>query len=106
MSEYKFEVDNLVLWLGSIKMHLEGSGIALIGIEENRSHLPSAFADFDSDSSSGRIRCWVNGQFDFEVQYLQDEKPLFYRHLDVLSLDSPVLANTLNEFLKALQASS
>lgn len=104
MSEFKFEVDDFVIWLRSTALLMQGTGIALAGIEENREHLPSAVADYDSASSCGRIRLWVNGRFDFEVQSLEDDKPLFYRHGEISNLNSPILANELNEFFKVLQS--
>jgi hypothetical protein len=100
MSEYPLTLEEIVSWFRSREEALAESGISLAEVRQNREHVPSAAADFDTANAIGRINAWAAGHFDFEVLRRADGKDVFFRHEKVLSVHELGLESAYADFLR------
>jgi len=101
LREHILTLPEIVSWFRSKQLSLAGSPISLVGIRERTEYLPAAAADFDGVNAMGRINGWVSGAFDFEALRVSDGKDIFWRHLDVSTVEE--LEPAYADFLRILQ---
>jgi hypothetical protein len=102
MSTFPLKLEEITSWLHTTEKLAEAKGITLVGVRETSEFLPTAGADYDTDTMTAGIRGWVNGLFDFEVYRVSDGKQVYFRHEEVSRIDSPSLQAALEEFLHTL----
>jgi hypothetical protein len=100
MTGYPLTLAEVVSWFRSKQNLLVGSAVSLAGIRERTDYLPAAAADFDGPGTIGRINGWVSGAFDFEALRVSDGKDIFWRHVDVSTVDE--LETAYADFLQIL----
>ena len=100
MTEHPFTLADIVYWCRLKQHSLEGSGVSITNVRQRTEHLPAVAADFSGRDAMGRINGWVSGEFDFEIVRPSDGKQLFFRHLEVSSVDA--LEPTYVDFLRQL----
>lgn len=102
VTKYPLTVAKIVSWYRSKQRSLEGSGLSIVRIREGDSGpKPGTSADFDGLGALGQISGWVSGEFDFHVLRVADGKDIFWRHLDVYTVDD--LEDKYADFLCNLQ---
>ena len=102
MSQYPLILDEIVSWFRSKQSALQGSVVSLADIKQgDAGPKPGAGADFDGANTIGRISGWVSGEFDFEALRTSDGKDIYWRHVEVSSLDE--LEGAYADFLKIMQ---
>lgn len=101
MTGSQIDLDHIVEWFRSTGSLLS-SGVRLTDVKQKVEHLPAAYADFDGLETMGRMSGWVTGSFDFEVIRTADGSQMFFRHLEVMRLDDPLLNAAVTDFLAAL----
>lgn len=102
MTQYPLTLAEIVSWLRSKQRSLEGSRVSLVHIREGgeRGPKPGTSADFDGPGTLGQISGWVSGEFDFHALRASDGKDVFWRHVDVSTVDE--LETTYADFLQIM----
>ena len=106
MSGYPINVDQIISWFRSKAGSLKETGTTLADIHANTANVPSARADFDTDSKIGRIMFWATGEVDFEVLRRSDGGFALFRHESVLSLQTAELDYAYDEFVNAMRSTT
>jgi hypothetical protein len=101
LTEHPLTLAEILFWYLSKQRSLAGSDLVLADILERTDRLPAAAADFKGADTVGRINGWVSGEFDFEAVRVSDGKDIFWRHVNVATVDE--LEDAYTDFLRHLQ---
>jgi hypothetical protein len=106
MNNYPIDVDQIISWFRAKAALLKETGITLADIHANTANVPSARADFDTNSKIGRISFWATGEVDFEVLRRSDGEFALFRHESVPSLQTVELDYAYDEFVNAMRSTT